>query len=364
MQIDFHHAMTYAIARLAGFQHSKAVVIAYASQYVDDSVNQGIVNFDNGETYTRIASAHKLWDPANADDDKDYLVWVPFHFLPGNNGRQAGEAIDAPVAQRLVCTEDSPLANELWQECQRRKAEISILHRLGITSHVYCDTFSHQAFAGLRHSINQVSELRETARGLCGRIAEAEGAAANMFEIGHGGAQTCPDQPSLEWTYRNWGGQMVPRDNAKIFTRACLRLFKQFIYFLEGDPNAELETADMAVIESLIKNETNEDGNQRHAAWLAAIQSGRFSFGELENAEASQLQYEAFGEGSWRAQALSVLDQHDPKDLLVRYDSRFETSNWKHFHDALKDHLKFVLSELLPKYGLPGSFAAAKRAGV
>ena len=48
MQIDFHHAATYVIARLAGFSHTKAGKIAYAAQYVDDADNTGVVRFDNG----------------------------------------------------------------------------------------------------------------------------------------------------------------------------------------------------------------------------------------------------------------------------------------------------------------------------
>ena len=64
MQIDFHHTATYVVARLAGFAHNEASTIAYASQYVDDSTNKGTILFDNGKTYERIASAHKVFDVA------------------------------------------------------------------------------------------------------------------------------------------------------------------------------------------------------------------------------------------------------------------------------------------------------------
>ena len=37
MQTDMHYYGTYALARLAGFSVSKAEIIAYSSQYVDDS---------------------------------------------------------------------------------------------------------------------------------------------------------------------------------------------------------------------------------------------------------------------------------------------------------------------------------------
>ena len=53
MQIDFHHGVTYTVARLAGFAHRDAETIAYCSQYVDDATNSGATRFDNG--------ARRLW---------------------------------------------------------------------------------------------------------------------------------------------------------------------------------------------------------------------------------------------------------------------------------------------------------------
>ena len=51
MQVDFHHATTYVLARIAGFEQPEAETIAYASQYVDDATSEGAVCFDNGAVY-------------------------------------------------------------------------------------------------------------------------------------------------------------------------------------------------------------------------------------------------------------------------------------------------------------------------
>jgi hypothetical protein len=98
MQIDFHHGVTYVIARLAGFDHRQADVVSYCSQYVDDAVNSGTICFDNGAMFTRISSAHKTKDffgdlrdraasrfvgdvlplghgAALSDPDRPYLAW-------------------------------------------------------------------------------------------------------------------------------------------------------------------------------------------------------------------------------------------------------------------------------------------------
>ena len=84
MQIDFHHSVTYVLSRIAGFLHSEASIIAYCAQYVDDATNSGIIHFDNGWSFDRICSAHKLLDYRNFQELANHHVWIPFHFLPGN----------------------------------------------------------------------------------------------------------------------------------------------------------------------------------------------------------------------------------------------------------------------------------------
>ena len=51
MQIDFHHTVTYVLARLAGFDKSEANITAYAAQWVDDATSPGTVCFDNKALY-------------------------------------------------------------------------------------------------------------------------------------------------------------------------------------------------------------------------------------------------------------------------------------------------------------------------
>lgn len=64
MQIDFHHAVTYVAARLAGFAEAEAETIAYAAQYID-AATSGIVCFNNQALYHRTSSAHKMMDTLN-----------------------------------------------------------------------------------------------------------------------------------------------------------------------------------------------------------------------------------------------------------------------------------------------------------
>ena len=115
MQIDFHHAVTYIAARLAGFPHDDADIIAYAAQYVDDATCAGAIKFNNRAIYKRTSSSHQTIDPENFDPVEDLLVWMPFHFLPGNGGAGAGDNPEGTFIDKLVCLPDSPVAREMVQ---------------------------------------------------------------------------------------------------------------------------------------------------------------------------------------------------------------------------------------------------------
>ena len=84
MNIDFHYGVVYIVARLGGLPCEEALTVAHACQYVDDATTPGILRFAGGETFERFATAHKLFDYSNAENDQNRLVWTPFHFLPAD----------------------------------------------------------------------------------------------------------------------------------------------------------------------------------------------------------------------------------------------------------------------------------------
>jgi hypothetical protein len=365
MQIDFHHGVTYILARLAGFAHSDATTIAHAAQYVDDANNQGTIRFSDTSTYYHYASA---WAISDVDEESqntaDYTVWVPFHFLPGNNGAVADGTTNVPLAQRLLCQPDCPLATRMWEECRKNASAPNALHRLGITCHVYEDTFSHQRFAGFRHDINDVASLSGIAPSTISLFDRLEDRFADILKLGHGGAGINPDLPYLSWHCQMKSGTAFDSVNPGVFLLACQRLFSQLTHYRGGDPNLELGASDQAQIVSLINSTQIKDGGQRHAVWLQAIGGGHFSFGAPTPEEMAELNYIAKGEGSWKYEALGTTsDQDSPLDRFVR-PADFEQKDWYKFHEALKEHRSTVLDTLLPEFGLPGSVDAAKAAGL
>ncbi len=355
MQIDFHHAVSYVLSRLAGFSREESEIISYSSQYVDDATIHGIIRFTNNAMYTRTSSAHKLIDFHNTVSAENYRVWVPFHFLPGNGGLKAGEDPEGGFINKLVCYPDSYVAEEMLTYCIADHDKPYGLHRLGVTIHVLADTFAHQGFSGVIHKINDVlrldSDLKTESLGFFKDLLER---LKTLFidralPLGHGAALTCPDLPYLKWGYTNeYHTELIGRDNTVIYNDAVISIFESLIKFRKQDPgcviNEQILPEDFKQIRSNFENFTNPSGTVRHKQWIDSIARGEFSFGP------ETISYIPQGLGSWKQQALLV--ETDSESYKYEYSISFLSSNWKMFHDALLKHLFEVTHDILPKYGI------------
>jgi len=351
MQIDFHHATTYVIARDAGFDHAKADIIAYAAQYVDDATSSGTVYFDNRAVYNRISSAHKMLDSRNAQELANHEVWMPFHFLPGNGGKPMGENPGAAFIDKIVCTPNSPAAQEMVRDAILEQDRFYGLHRLGVTMHVYADTWAHQGFAGVLHEINDVEDAKET--GNSGVFKHKLGTILrDMLDdaippLGHGRALAFPDMPFLKWQYKNGRGDLIQRNNTADFLTAADHMCIAMKRYIARAPDAQvtgLSSATRLQIEKMFIETTLKDGEERHQKWLEAIRNGVFTVcGKIDIDD-----YFARGKDSWKADALGV--SHDIP--VHKYQDGFLKSSWKHFHDAIHAHRFNVVYNILPKYGI------------
>jgi hypothetical protein len=346
MQIDFHHAVTYVTARIAGFNHADADIIAYSAQYVDDATSSGVVCFDNNAMYTRISSAYKTIDPKSLLSTESRLVWMPFHFLPGNNGKAAGEDIKGKFIKKIVCIPDSPPAKDMLAATLESKNKPYGLHRLGIAMHVYADTWAHQGFAGVNHEVNDVKEIHEI--GDSGVFTDPlQDILSHFLEdtvppLGHGRAREFPDMPFLSWQYRNGiNTKPIQRDNTKLFCEAADAMCKAMQQY-RGVPETGIGAADKQIIADNFKNIKDANGNNRHKQWVSKIKNGVFSFGTAD------ITYAEHGTNSWKAKALGT--SFDMLQYVYKDDFLF--SNWKLFHDALQLHQVTVLHDILPKYGI------------
>ncbi len=351
MQIDFHHAATYVIARLAGLSHPKASKVAYSAQYVDDATNAGVIRFDNGAMYKRISSAHKMLDYRNSKALKNRQVWIPYHFLPGNGGLPAGKVPRGGFHKRLICTPDSYVAQDMLRACIADRDKPYGLHRLGITMHVYADTWAHQGFAGVNHKVNEASHIRSRDTKAVTKLRDklVNFFISESFPLGHGSVLSLPDRPYLSWSYRNGTGQSIKRNNPKNFLTAADKMCMAMQRWQIGDPDAEVDglpAADKKKIATLINSIKFEDGDKRHDAWMKKIKSGYFSFGSASPT------YIPKGKGSWKHKSIGTKEWFDDPNETFVYKESFLRSDWKMFHDALQAHRFDVIHDVLPKYGI------------
>jgi len=362
MQIDFHHGVVYLLSRIAGFNARESSVIAYASQYVDDATNSGIIKFNNGALYSRISSAHKMLDLRNFNPLKNLQVWTPFHFLPGNGGLKAGENPNGKFIQKLVCLPNSHIAEDMIEYTLRDAGTIYGLHRLGITLHVLGDTFSHMGFAGVSHRINDVEELNSELFSFRknkwkNRLERIKSIFVdNVLPLGHGAALQFPEYPFQKWNYINGLGEKVERDNPSIYLQGAMALYDCIARFREritGDPmDRQIPPGDLVIIEHNIRKFKDEDPDERHKMWINSILNDDFSFQKEPD---EHISYVAKGKGSWKYEALMTEKEKDDSGDVFEYKPEFLTSNWKCFHVAIQKHRIEILHDILPKYGICGA---------
>lgn len=354
MQIYGHHGLTYIAARFAGFNSKEAAKVAYCAQYVDDATNAGVIKFDNGAMYNRISSAHKMLDYRNSKELANHQVWAPFHFLPGNGGLPAGDNPEGSFINKLVCKPDSYVARDMLKLAIADRNKPYALHRLGITMHVYADTFAHQGFTGNNHKLNEVSDLESSEADLDQSFFSkiANWFVSNAFPLGHGAALSHPDRPYITWQYVNGLDETVKRDNREIFFNATDMMCRAMKCFFNADQTVELDKVtgippqDAQLIKDMIASIDDDSGEVRHAKWLEAIAEGKFSFG------AEVVEYIPKGAGSWKHQSIGQLAPVDDKNDQFTYNQSFLSSDWKMFHDALQAHRFDILHDVLPKYGI------------
>lgn len=341
MNIEFHHAVTYICARLAGFTHEDAEIVAYSAQYVDDAVGDGLVFFENGACYARNSTAHKGYDYKNLARMANRFVWIPYHFIPSNDGLAAGEEPDGPFVSKLITRPDSPPAQDMMQVCVEHQDRPYSLHRLGIAAHAYADTWAHQGFAGIPHEINCVSNVVRNdnsdegfRRRVSNWLSEAIG---NTLPLGHGAALGYPDLAHLVWSYRNGLGETVQRNNPSDFVVAAHKLCQWFQRYKEGNAQAEVPGLDKSIQAHFYELFSTLRAENRHAIWLHKIKNGSFGF-------QSELQYLS---RSWKDEVFQGRNGG-----ILPYPENFLDCNWKLFHDAAKAHRRCVVDDILPQYGI------------
>ncbi|MGF6770087.1 hypothetical protein P3T18_002566 [Paraburkholderia sp. GAS199] len=354
MNIDFHYGVVYIVARTAGMAPAEAVTVAHACQYVDDATTSGILRFAGGETFERFATAHRMFDYVNTEDDQNRLVWTPFHFLPAGQG--------ATLDEKAICRPDSAVAREVVRRAIRQRGTETALHRLGVTLHTYVDTWAHQGFAGIENLANRVHRLESEDCTEEGWLARLESATRHLIQkieedvvtialpVGHGAALHFPDQPWAVWNYVDGRGVRVERRNLPEFVQAADMACRAVRGYLAGreefDTEAGLPDEVKSALTTLLDTNRYSNDNKRLQALCDAV-----SAGTIPGLKEPVPQYIAKGLGSWKYKATGLQGEDDSGDR-PRWSEAFEKSDYRRFHDAVKEHRFVTTQEILPAHGL------------
>jgi hypothetical protein len=363
MQVDFHYYATYALARAAGLNGVAAGTIATCSQYVDDATEaQPLVNGE-GCRFAPEVTAHAITDlRQNTNLDDQPRVWVPFHFLPGGEGDE--------LSAKLVCRKNSAIAREMVAHALDQADKPFALELLGITAHVYADTFSHWGFSGVSSRRNRVDGSKVAVNrgtpdalaimtasmkrffaqygvqgGLLENFRKAVSSVANSAgALGHGAVATCPDQPYLAWGFEyefpDLAGRGEDRLNQLDFREAAQALHAMFSAFAKRRPDLVVSGGGggFDTIESAVSRivATVAEKDTRIHVWQAAVQEGRLFHGESRIPEYDSTVMSASRDGLTRATSSS---------------EAAKTPAYR-FFQAAAAHRWYVLRDLLPAHGI------------
>ena len=355
MQIDMHYYGTFAIARAAGINRKSSRTIAYAAQFVDDNVAADVDEHDDGSRIFAIPTAHHAGDLSNREEDDQRHIWVPFHFIPGCQG--------SSFTEQLICLKDSPVAQEMVANALTQGHLPCGDHLLGLTTHVYEDTFAHYGFSGVSSRRNRVKgdsfvltqedAVVEAALGQSfgswmqkhgGLVRNIRARISGIAEIysgslGHGAVSNYPDLPFLQWqfTYEHTG-ETVYHDNPATYLEGAEKVFNMFREYARRFDHARGTTSvEWHEIKDRLAWIYAQEGNKwdRADLWKVCMQNGDFGVRE---------EIPEYAADEWNDQCDNLEDMDDGAEGL-------ELDVHKFFR-AASYHVHYVLRELLPAHGV------------
>jgi hypothetical protein len=318
MDIEFHYYMTYIIARRAGFSSNDSHVIAYSSQYTDDNTDDKTGPFyisqDTPNAYERyISQTTNILKP-----QKDLMrIYPVFHFLPGSLTEIVGDsARRADGKLHLMNTIPNSLsARKVLTEA----LGLHDLYRIGIATHTFSDTFTHQNFVGADDGFNDMAGLLEKL----------------IPSVGHADAKHSPDIPNEIWQDKRLVPSHASIDNKPRFLDAAGCLFDLYRGRFTDD----------AVRSSLLTDLGNAIGDststktQRVRNYKALI-GGEFT---------------KYDEDAWFKDAVgfTTADTSGGGDTVPGTETRwawkdsYKESHWFKFQEAVKAHQAYVLTSIV-----------------
>ena len=355
MKKDAHYYAVLAFARAVGFQKDAAQIIAYSSQFVDDSkINHIIIkgNPDNIEhdiiddkpAFFNMATCHSYFKIKTFNFSAMTNNTCAFHFVPGCDGKS--------FVKKLRCKQESRVILKILKEVKKEND----LVKFGMVLHPFADTFSHQGFSGLLSKVNDIRDIRTIIK-VVGVITHKISKILKwlfkskfdklldwgMPAYGHGQAMEYPDLPYLKWSYKyDYSDQFsetikVSENNNPARFRLAFERIKELLEdYLKKYPEFKDKNFKFQKFEKLYKTFLKKGSDKQR------IKNWQKTFLELGLFNDSDIAYQ-YSENLWLKQAFSNFDKKKfdkRKVKSVILADNFGESNWYKFYRAVKWYKK------------------------
>lgn len=336
MDIDMHYYGIGFLARAAGFTKQHALIIAYASQYVDDATESEPIRV--GDTiFDPVRTAH--YGLKAFDWDVQKKIYIPFHFIPAH-------PFDPSLStSSLVTEQNSAFANMVFRQAGRKSSdELSRLIGIGLSLHTLADSWAHQGFSGMKEPINDVESIQLFQDGSWKHLFLQNIFLDVLPKVGHAEAGLYPDESYLRWKYTQASTKKeIERDNLKEYSNAAETIHRLLVAVKKSEAASVLPWKEIKphILALLANPEANIE--KRCEKWRSLYKA---FFGNASGFEYDPLQ--------WRREALGKKDiewddlrQSEFERLSFSMTSRFYESKWVKFHRAALRQRNFVLGNLL-----------------
>lgn len=332
MNTEFHYYITGIVARASGFDEKEAVAIATASEFVDENdAGFFIKDRSTGESYeVYLSQTMNILKPKH----KLMRIYPIFHFMPGDPLCDSACRRDGKM-HLLNTTPGNDSVNELLDRACKSTEDVR-LHRIGVATHVYADSWAHQNFVGWYDHFNHIGvDLKPN--------------------IGHADAEHHPDWVSHRWEDIRCIDDDV--DNSERFIEAARNLYGMYRSFLKAR-KIRASRSWRALEENLRKifgrsrsgpynlgGEERIEGYRKLAPWLGSFEKDRW-FDEAVETKIYGLKDRGKGVAG---NSCLFKDRY-----FWREDATKEETNWFRFQEAVKAHQRDAMILLKPRFDRMG----------
>jgi len=352
MKKDAHYYAVLAFARAVGFQKDAAQIIAYSSQFVDDSkINHIIIKgnsdniehntIDNKPAFFNMATCHSYFKIKTFNFSAMTNNTCAFHFVPGCDGES--------FVKKLRCKQKD---NEVISKILKEAKNENNLVKFGMVLHPFADTFSHQGFSGLLSKVNDIRDVK-TKTIIVGVITHKISKVlkwlykskfdnlldSGMPAYGHGQAMENPDLPYLKWSYKyDYSDQFSEsiktsqNDNPARFRNAFQMVKKHLEDYLEKHPEFKDGNLNFQKFEKLYNTLLKSGSDKKR------IKNWQRAFIELGLFNESDIAFQ-YDENLWLKKAFSNFHKKKFNEREVEnavLSDNFGKSNWYKFYQAVK----------------------------